>query len=130
MVDRDRTVSDDELHAFVDGELPADRRNVVEAWLATHPDDAARVASWRAHAEMIRLRYGGLARNPLPPRLDLERLARADRKWTWLAAAAAVCAFFAGGAAGWFGHGALVSVPPPVAQTVTAEALDAHKLYI
>jgi anti-sigma factor RsiW len=130
MVDRDRAASDDELHAFVDGELPADRRKAVEAWLATHPDDAARVASWRAHAEMIRLRYGGLARNPVPPRLDLERLARADRKWTWLAAGAAVCAFFVGGAVGWFGHGALVNVPPSLTQTVTAEALDAHKLYI
>ena len=43
----DQMISEDELHAYVDGELPADRRNAVEAWLAAHADDAARVAAWR-----------------------------------------------------------------------------------
>jgi anti-sigma factor RsiW len=130
MVDRDLPVTDDELHAYVDAELPPNRRNTVEAWLAAHPDDAARVASWRAHAELIRVRYGGAARSPVPARLDLARLARAERKWTWMAAAAVVCAFMVGGATGWFGRGALVSAPVPAARTVTAEALDAHKLYV
>src|SRR5712692_5639790 len=119
MVDRDTPVTDDELHAYVDGELPADRRKTVEAWLATHPEDAARVASWRAHAELIRVRYGGVARNPVPTRLDLDGLARADRKWTWLAAAAVLLAFVAGGATGWFGRGVLEAPVP--AKTVTAE---------
>ncbi len=45
MKDNELPVMDDELHAYVDGELPADRRAAVEAWLATHPDDAARVAA-------------------------------------------------------------------------------------
>ena len=48
MTDRDQMISEDELHAYVDGELPADRRGAVEAWLAVHADDAARVAAWRA----------------------------------------------------------------------------------
>src|SRR5262247_1842177 len=101
MVDRDLTVTDDELHAYVDGELPIDRRKTVEAWLAAHPDD--------------------------PARLNLARLARAERKWTRMAVAAVVCAFLVGGATGWIGRGALVSIPPAAAVTVTAEALDAHK---
>jgi anti-sigma factor RsiW len=129
MIDRDIPVTDDELHAYVDGELPADRLPAVERWLAAHPEDAARVAGWRAQAELIRVRYGGVARNPVPTRLDLDRLARAERKWTWLAAASVLLAFLVGGAAGWFGRGAL---QPAAAQvpTVTAEALEAHKLYI
>ena len=60
MVDRNTSVTEDELHAYVDGELPADRREAVEAWLASHPDDAARVAAWRAQAEAIRARYGAV----------------------------------------------------------------------
>ncbi len=36
-------VTEDELHAYVDNELPAERRGDVEAWLSTHPDDAERV---------------------------------------------------------------------------------------
>jgi anti-sigma factor RsiW len=126
----DAPVTDDELHAYVDGELPADRRKAVEAWLATHPEDAARVAAWRAHSDLIRVRYGGIARSPVPARLDLDRLARADRKWTWLAAAAVLLAFIAGSAAGWFGREAFEGTSAPAARTVTAEALEAHKLYI
>jgi anti-sigma factor RsiW len=129
MTDRDTPITDDELHAYVDGELPVDRRKIVEAWLATHPEDAARVASWRAHAELIRTRYGGVAHNPVPARFEVERLTRADRRWTWLAAAAVVIAFVSGGAAGWFGRGAL-EPPGPPPRTVTADALEAHKLYI
>ena len=49
----EQMISEDELHAYVDGELPAERRGAVEAWLASHPDDAARVAAWRKHAELI-----------------------------------------------------------------------------
>src|SRR6516165_4127340 len=50
MIDRNSPVTEDELHAYVDDELAADRRDAVEAWLASHPEDAARVAEWRAQA--------------------------------------------------------------------------------
>jgi len=41
MIDRSPPpVTEDELHAYVDRELPADRMLAVEAWLATHPEDA------------------------------------------------------------------------------------------
>ena len=51
MIDRNIPVTEDELHAYVDNELPAERRIDVESWLATHPDDAERVQSWRAMAD-------------------------------------------------------------------------------
>ena len=57
MTDPKIPVTEDELHAYVDNELPAERRGDVEAWLATHPDDAARVQSWRAMAEALHARY-------------------------------------------------------------------------
>jgi anti-sigma factor RsiW len=125
----DRNVTEDELHAHVDGELPADRRAAVEAWLASHPDDAARVASWRAQAEAIRARYGAVASEPIPARFDLDRLARQGRSWIAMAAAAAVAAFIIGGMAGWLAHQASAPSPSPLDIT-TAEALGAHKLYI
>jgi len=57
MTDRTIPVTEDELHAYVDGELPAERRNDVEAWLHAHPDDAERVQSWRAMAETLHARW-------------------------------------------------------------------------
>ena len=47
-------VTEDELHAYVDDELPAERRGDVETWLSAHPDDAERVRSWREMAEALK----------------------------------------------------------------------------
>ncbi len=128
MIDRNRPVTQDELHAYIDGELPQERRAEVEAWLARHPDDATMVAAWRAQVEMLHARYGGIVHEPVPPRLSLDRLARSSRRWMRYAAAAAVAAFLAGGSVGWFGRGVL-EAPRGSAKTLTAEAIDAYRLY-
>jgi anti-sigma factor RsiW len=137
MIDRAVPVTEDELHALVDGELPADRRPDIEAWLASHPDDAARVAAWRSQAELLRLRYGGIADEPVPPRFDLDKLGRAGQPWLRRATAAAVvAAFLLGGIAGWFARPVWEGAPAPKTEgvpeirTVAADAIDAHKLYI
>src|SRR5512144_1616038 len=103
MIDREPPVTEEELHAYVDGELAADRRAAVEQWLAGHAEDAARVAAWRAQADAIRARYGAVASDPVPARFDLDRLARQGRKWSRLAAAAVIAALLLGTGAGWFG---------------------------
>ena len=51
MTTQNSPVTEEELHAYVDGELPADRNEVVASWLAAHPGDAATVAVWRTQAE-------------------------------------------------------------------------------
>ena len=128
MIDRDQIVGEDELNAYVDGELPADRRATVEAWLATHPDDAAKVAAWRKHAELIRARYGAIADEKPPQRLDVGRLTR-RRRSAWAAIAAAVIlAFLGGGAAGWALHGVETRSPSDLA-LFTTDALNAYRLY-
>ena len=100
MIDRDQIVGEDELNAYVDGELPADRRAAVEAWLATHLDDAAKVAAWQKQAALIRERYGAVADEMPPQRFNVNRLTR--RSYGAIAAAAAVvAAFVAGGVLGW-----------------------------
>src|SRR5258708_36366654 len=74
MTDPKIPVTEDELHAYIDNELPAERRGDVEAWLATHPDDAERVRSWRAMAETLHARYDVIADEPVPKRVEIERL--------------------------------------------------------
>jgi anti-sigma factor RsiW len=129
MTDPDVPVTEDELHAYVDGELPADRRPAIEAWLATHPDDMARVTAWRALADAIRARYGAVATEPVPARLSLRQIERAGRSWRGVAAAAAVAAFLLGGAAGWAGHDFIERSPNAAARS-TAEAVDAYRTYV
>src|SRR5262249_7678794 len=129
MIDRNSPVTEDELHAYVDDEIAADRRGAVEAWLASHPEDAARVAQWQAQAEPNPARYGMLASEPLPARFDLDRLTRGLRSWRTVAAAAVIVAFLAGGVVGWMAHGASAAAPSPF-ETFTAQALDAHRVYV
>jgi len=133
MIDRDLLVTEDELHAYVDGELPPGRRSAVEAWLATHPDAAAAVAAWRGQADLIQVRYGGVADEPMPDRFSIDSIARlACRRrngWIAVAAAAVLVAFIGGGAAGWFAHGAAAAGPSDL-KRYTTEALDAYRLYV
>src|SRR5215813_14049801 len=127
MIDHDSPVTTDEVHAYVDRMLPADRLAAVEAWLASHPEDAAHVAEWRAQADAIRARYGAIADEPVPDRFDLNRLMKTRRNWRAIAAAAMIAALL-GGAAGWFAHGAAAAAPSGL-ERFTFEALSAHQLY-
>ena len=128
MTDPGISVTEDELHAYVDGELPAERRGDVEAWLAGHPDDAARVRSWRAMAEALHARYDSVADEAVPKRLEIERLVRRPRKWIYGAVAATLVEFIAGGGVGWMARGAAAA--PSAFRNFTLDALDAHRLYV
>jgi len=128
MTDPKISITEDELHAYVDNELPAERRGDVEAWLAAHPDDAARVRSWREMAEALHARYDSVADEAVPKRLDIERLVRQPRRWIYSAVAATLVAFIAGSGVGWLAHGAAAS--PSAFQILTLDALDAHRLYV
>jgi anti-sigma factor RsiW len=132
MTDRTSPVTEDELHAYVDGELPADRVVAVEDWLASHPDDAARVAAWRAQADAIRARFGNTANETIPARLKIEALLRAGRTWRAAAAAVAALAFLVGGIAGWMARSTteVVAAVADPADELAQRALAAHKLYI
>jgi len=128
MIDRKIPVSEDELHAYVDNELPVERRGDVEAWLATHPEDAERVRSWQSMAEALHARYDAIADEPVPQRHHIERLVRQPRKLVYGAIAATLAAFIAGGGLGWIAHGA--SASPSAFQSFTGDALGAHRLYV
>src|SRR5258708_29517807 len=97
MTDPKISVTEDELHAYVDNELPTERRVDVETWLAAHPDDAARVRSWREMAEALHARYDSVADEAVPRRLEIERLGRQPRRWIYRTIAPTLGAFNAGG---------------------------------
>ena len=118
MTDPHIPVTEDELHAYVDNELPAERRGDVEAWLVAHPDDAARVQSWRAMAEALHARYDSVADEAVPKRLEIERLVRQPRKWVYGAMAATLAAFIAGSG---------VSIDAVVADLPTAFAVGCQR---
>jgi anti-sigma factor RsiW len=102
-----------ELHAYADGQLPAERIGAVEGWLAGDAEARARLASWRAQNELILRLYD----SPVEPSTAAwlsRRLRQQARRWRQ-AAAAALVALIAGTGAGWLAHARLVTVPEPMA---------------
>ncbi len=94
-------ITEADLHAYVDGILPAERAAEIEAYLAEHPEDAARVASYCEQTASLHRVFDPMLDEPLPQRLEVPRP-------LWVRPAlryAAVVAWLAlGGVAGWHLH--------------------------
>lgn len=62
-------VDESELHAFVDGELDAERRRRIEGHLQKNQEDAALVEGWRRQNAALRVAFASAAKEPLPAAL-------------------------------------------------------------
>lgn len=120
-------IIEDDLHAYADGLLEAARRAEVEAWLAAHPEDAARVQAWARQNRALHEAFDEVLNEPLP--LELVRAAsrrRARPMRVWRAAAA----FLAIAGAGLLGYGiGLRAAAPPQYASLPQAAAIAHVVY-
>lgn len=87
------SVTEEELHAFIDGELPPERARMVGAMIQADAALSARVNAFRADKEMMKRIYGPLVDRPVPE--HLLRLAQSGARparlgWRRLAVAASV----------------------------------------
>ena len=57
-------VTEADLQAYVDEQLPAARRGEVEAWLAENPVEQARIADYRRQNALLRTRFDGVLEEP------------------------------------------------------------------
>ncbi len=131
MTHREPPITDEELHAYVDGQLPKDRACEVEEYLAAHPAAASRVAAWRAQAAMIRDKWGTVAEEKVPERFapGPHRRAARDAHGRKIAAAAVV-AFVIGAAAGWLGRDVVLGGRnADIARVLADAAIEAHRIY-
>ena len=91
------------LCAWIDGELPPERRAEVEAWLREHPDDAARVRAWSADARSLRSALDPVLDEAVPTALTQTVWRKAPvvlPDFAWRRWAAALALFVLGGAVG------------------------------
>lgn len=131
-----RPIGDDDLQAFIDGRLDADRRAAVEAYLEAHPEIAADIADDIEINRQLRARLAGIAADPVSSRLRVSHLLAARRRRIGerlRLAAAAVLLMIAGGSAGWFandlaGH-RFGSHRTDVAEAATRDAIAAYRTF-
>jgi anti-sigma factor RsiW len=118
-------VNEDQLHAYVDNALAADERTAVEAHLATHPDDAARVRTYQAQNLALHRLFDPLLQEPHAFTLARGNHARAQRWRQPLALAATLVLGLALGAAGqhWL-------TPSRQVMPIARQAALAHAAYV
>jgi anti-sigma factor RsiW len=127
-----RRIGDDDIHAYVDGQLDAGRRAEVEAWLAENPEAAARAAFYARSNEALHQSFDPVLVEPVPAEMSMPKRRRIVLPWR--SGAVAACFALVGLASGWFAHGAfappviverIVAVPQPM----PAQAAQAHSVY-
>jgi anti-sigma factor RsiW len=125
-------VTQEMLHAYVDGQLGHDEREAVEEWLAEHPEQAAEVANWQRQNEALSALFAPVAKEPIPARLGPQLIAArrspAPTSWSQLAAAAVVVLALGAGL-GWFGRQYSTPVESQSGALIDS-AVVAHALYV
>jgi anti-sigma factor RsiW len=92
------SVSENDLHAYVDGRLPENRRGEVETFLAANPQEQERAGAYRQQNNALHALFDPVLAEPLPAKWQ-----RAPRQWTFLVkpVAAAMAWILVGGVVGW-----------------------------
>ncbi|HEY0832569.1 MAG TPA: anti-sigma factor [Azospirillum sp.] len=127
-------MTDADLHAWLDGELPDERRPAVERHLQADENAARRFAAYREQRAMIARAFGPLIDRPVPdaltPPFGRRASGRAQARPFWaLALAASLLLFMAGGATGWLARDwAAPATTGP--RAFVADAVTAHRVFV
>jgi len=122
-------IGEDDLQAYQDGRLPAERAAVVEAYLATHPDVAQRFRRYAEQEVQLASALTSKLEEPIPSRLRIAAVAarRRRRLVTLLGRVAAALLLVTAGAAGqWYAE--FRSRPEPLG-AATANAVAAFHTF-
>ena len=126
-----QAIEERDLHAYIDGELDAARIPEIEAWLAGHPDDAAKVHAYKLQSIQLHNLYDGVLDEPVPGNVEAALSARplSFSPSPWMKMAAVLVLIVFSGLAGWGLHG--VQPEQQVAESgFVKQALDAHVVFV
>lgn len=132
-------VEEFDLHAYVDGQLDEQRREVVEQWLVGHPEDAKRVEEYQQQNKAMHTLFDPVLSEKVPelmfPDNQLTQQVSSDNNTVPLFRAAAMVGFmFVGGIIGYVVHGLMpvtstVTEIAPLAASLPRQAAIAHVVY-
>ncbi len=114
-----------DLHAYVDGRLSEERRNEVEGFLATNPQEAERVRAYQQQNQMLRALFDPVLAESVPAKWH-----KAPRRWSHSVrpVAAAVVWIVVGGVLGWLFREQNI-VRSPKDYNFAKQAAVAHAVY-
>lgn len=125
----DTPITEGDLQAYADGRLPESRRAAVEAWLATRPDEAERIASYRRLAHEVRAAYDSMISEPVPERLARAATPRSSARRIAAVAAWVILGIAIGVPAGWQLRPERLAAQPAPETLFVRRAAVAHATY-
>jgi anti-sigma factor RsiW len=93
-------ITEADLHAYVDGKLPAARRAEVAAYLEQRPEEADRLRAYTAQNAQLRALFNPVLDEPVPGRLTAPK-----KSWQWQRLVAGLAIALVSGGAGWLLRG-------------------------
>lgn len=144
-----RLITEADLHAYLDRQLPEDRRTEVEEYLAAEPAEQARLQVYQQHKDALRQCFNPVLDEVLPEHLRalaeppmassrreplfaaVNRPKRAFLSpWSLQRIAAGIVVAMLGGVAGWLGHGQYQATERQAQMTpLSRQAAVAHVVY-
>ncbi|WP_455220848.1 anti-sigma factor family protein [Kaarinaea lacus] len=127
MTDQDRPITEQELHAYVDGQLDATRHAEVEAYLALHPEIAQKVKEHQTYNQGLHALFDSTLQEEVPS--TLTEIPQAKKKLTpYFQFAAMIAALAVGTVFGWTFRGSVEPQPQPT-MTMVNDAIASHVVY-
>ena len=122
-------LSEEVLHAYVDGGLSSDERGAVEAHLALHPETAARARAWASQNEALHRLFDPVLTEPHSLKVGGARRA-SNAPFFWRNVAGLAATLVAGVAIGFFAHDYWMPDGTAPRASIARQALLAHAAYV
>lgn len=127
-------ITEDDLHALVDGQLDEARAREVQNYVNQHPEQARRLQAWQTQRNELRALYAPVLDEPIPTRL--KRVARSTGVQQVWRLAAALAIALTSGLIGWSLRGQVTesvqtaAVAPSYVDGLAQRAAVAHAVYV
>jgi len=127
MTEHDNPVTEQDLHAYVDGQLDTARLAEVEAYLVQNPDAAEKVKEYQAYNQGLHTLFNSALQEPVPDALK-NRPSRRGMQSPYMQVAAMVSALVIGSVFGWITRGNMEAMVQPTL-TMVNDAFASHAVY-
>lgn len=123
-------VTEADLHASVDGQLPPGALAEVQAWLNEHAADGRRLANYRSQNAALHAMFDPVMEEPVPARMTAMIASARPAKSYRMLAAAMIAALAIGAVTGWYLHAWQTETRGASQASIVRQAAVAHVVYV
>ncbi len=121
------SILENELQAFVDGQLDKEKHAFIAEYLNANPEEAQRVAAFRQQNDLMHDLFDDVLSEPVPEKLSKKPSSSVIKPGFQMAAA--ICLLVIGGFIGWIMHANIEQSIIVAENPIVRQAMNAHVVY-